>query len=220
MKKKDFFVMMVTFLATFVLNSPLGLGLGIALSLFIAIFDIVNGENNTPKVVTSNEDEVVEVIKIFSDHITFLTSDYIMRIINEILSRETKLASNGERQGIILDISNVNLIDITGARAIVEIAKEVRLIDLVFVVICNNPDVCKTLKMLGLENDASSYNINLDKYLKNSGLDINDNTRQTSSRKSGDSDIIQHSLQCKDSKIYIDDDSTVNEYETRSDEIC
>lgn len=220
LKKKDFFIMMVTFLATFVLNSPLGLGLGIAISLFIAIYDIVNGENNTPKVVTSNEDEGVEVIKIFSDHITFLTSDYIMRIINEILSRETKLASKGERQGIILDISNVNLIDITGARAIVEIAKEVRLIDLVFVVISSNPDVCKTLKMMRLENDASSYNINLDKYLNNSGLDINDITRQTSSRKSSDSDIIQHSLQCKDSKIYIDDDSTVYEYETRSDEIC
>ena len=198
LKKKDFNVMIVTCTATFLLNSPIGLLIGIVLSFLTATYDIVNSEGSKAKIITSDQDVGVEVVKVYSDHITFLTSESIKTIVHDIVqSREIE---SNSLKGIVLDISSVSMIDLTGARALLEITKEVRITGLLFVTMILHPSVCETLIGIGLECDGSTSELNLDKYLQNSRLDTVDLTRNNSSTTSC-SDTQYRS----DSKVYIDD---------------
>jgi len=206
LKKKDFVIMMVTCLATFLLNSPIGLLIGIVLSLLTTTYDIVNSEGSKAKIITSDQDADVEVVKVFSDHITFLTSERVKTIVHDIVqSREVE---SNNLKGIVLDISSVSMIDLTGARALLEITKEVRMAGLLFVTMISHPSVCETLIGIGLECDSSTSELNLDKWLQNTKLDTVDLTRNNSSTTSS-SDTQYRS----DSKVYIFDS---NLYEDKS----
>jgi hypothetical protein len=91
------------------------------------------------------------------------------------------------------------MIDLTGARALLEITKEVRMAGLLFVTMISHPSVCETLVGVGLECDGSTSELNLDKYLQNSRLDTVDLTRNNSTTSSSDTQYRS------DSKVYIDD---------------
>lgn len=117
--KIDFFIMFSTFLCTFALNSGLGLGIGIGLSIVCTIYETILS-NNAPQVSTVTSGRT-EVVKLKAYHMTFMTCESLKRVLSE------KIVTNSlQVKAVKIDLSKVTVMDLTGARALIEVAHEYR----------------------------------------------------------------------------------------------
>jgi SulP family sulfate permease len=185
--KKDFFVMLSSFIFVFVFNTEVGLAVGIGLSVFIYLFDTTFNPENAPILLKDNNEEtkngMIRHVYLRGDF-NFLTSGRILDLLTSLTLVEQRkpdvfdstwgdrmffkvssffdswlkphlIESVGNKmpKAIILDLTNVRVMDITALHDIEEQSKNARHKKVSFLVINASPIITKSLMKFGIKND-------------------------------------------------------------------
>jgi MFS superfamily sulfate permease-like transporter len=199
--RKDFFTMNVTFFIVLLFDTTIGLIVGLACALLVFLTDVVFSKHNRPILIDDSRNNGIYVIKLGSD-INFLTSDRIKIFISSLTIKEPENpnvndVSRGEYYhyvvsyyfdkilrprltigvdvlplAIVIDLSIVRVVDITGIETFKEIIHEARLKGILIVIINANSFLERILERCNIKNDCSTNLINLDEYLILSNLPI------------------------------------------------
>jgi len=197
--KRDFFVLLSTWIITLTFNTELGIAIGLALSIAVYCLDIVLLTNAKPEIVDNGGSEI-QVVKINSD-MTFLTANEVrdtistLTFVKEFNEESVSLLRISDKvyhhvsssfdsvlniktleyvsdlpRAIVIDLAAVRLIDITGFHAFKEIFQAGRAKGIKYV-LYNVRDVLKhPLEKFGLYNDDSSLEVNLELYQSQSAI--------------------------------------------------
>eukprot|EP00596_Hydrurales_sp_CCMP1899_P005440 CAMPEP_0119042440 /NCGR_PEP_ID=MMETSP1177-20130426/15189_1 /TAXON_ID=2985 /ORGANISM="Ochromonas sp, Strain CCMP1899" /LENGTH=437 /DNA_ID=CAMNT_0007009239 /DNA_START=1125 /DNA_END=2438 /DNA_ORIENTATION=+ len=173
--KNDFFTMLVTFTITFVFDTGLGLAAGVGCSIFMLLKDIVFAPDSRPffeiiPSVASVEDmeaEVdeeanyadclsgkgmadltVQIVRLNND-LVFLTAPMIKdTLVDEIINKR-----GNKFKALIIDFTDVKLVDISGMMALSECASHTRAKKLRFVLVNVRSRIHDKLVKFGIDSD-------------------------------------------------------------------
>jgi MFS superfamily sulfate permease-like transporter len=196
--KKDFLIMLITFAITFIFDTSIGLAVGIGFSLIVYLIETTFSGITAPLLVASSKDNHgIDVVKLEGD-LTFLsaarvkdflsvltvkepsapdvtlgTSEYIHRTIGQAFDRALRPhLMDGVKElpkALVVDMAMVRLIDLTGIQALVEVIEDCRKKGILVVITYAHDDIQRALAKMGVENDSSTEEVNLDEYLAHKG---------------------------------------------------
>ena len=200
--KKDFFIMISTALIVFVFDTSIGLAIGLGLSFVIYLIEVFLSPHNAPKLVYSAEaNDGIAVVKIESD-LGFIHAAAIKDFITKIYRQEEKppsessdrsialrykISSTFDRylinksklthvdvlpKAIIIDMSMVKIIDLTGTQTLSEIVNEAKIAKIAIVLInIERSNVKEALVKSGIRNYNNQIgSIAISEYLQQSPL--------------------------------------------------
>lgn len=179
--KNDFCTMLITFIVTFVFDTSLGLAAGIGVSVFMLLKDLVFSPDSKPfyEIVANmgtlddgdlekngvgdgdglngngndefglSKDLTVQIVRLNND-LVFLTAPAIKdALVDEILNKR-----GNKFEALILDFSDVKIVDISGMIALKETMTHTRSKKIQFVLIHVRHNVHKKLEKFGVTSDS------------------------------------------------------------------
>jgi sulfate permease, SulP family len=171
--KNDFFTMLVTFAITLVYDTSLGLAAGVGVSIVMLLKDIIFAPDSKPffEIVPSSGDTTddmdgiekgfdsealnsgvadltVQIVRLNND-LVFLTAPMIKdTLVDEILNKR-----GNKFEALIIDFTDVKLIDISGMMALRECASHTRAKKLRFVLVNVRSKIHQKLAKFGVTTD-------------------------------------------------------------------
>lgn len=193
--KKDFLVMIITFIFVFVYETGEGLAIGIGSSLAVYLFEIIYSPMRAPRLVSAqNDNNGIDVIKIDTE-LTFITVDRLKDFVGGLTKKASvpppetaiyqdklfyKITNTLDRtitlhykpglpqlpKAIVLDLSGVPFADLTAIQGLHELRMELQIKGVGFVTMNANEHISRQLKKFGVVNSKSTPDVNLDHYLQ------------------------------------------------------
>lgn len=170
--KNDFFTMLITFIITLVFDTSLGLAAGVGVSIVMLLKDIIFAPDSKPffEIMPSNEDSddvdaiekgsdaealnpgvadlTVQIVRLNND-LVFLTAPMIKdTLVDEILNKR-----GNKFEALIIDFTDVKLVDISGMMALRECASHTRAKKLRFVLVNVRSKIHQKLAKFGVITD-------------------------------------------------------------------
>ena len=193
--KRDFAVMLITFIFVFVFDTGIGLAIGMGASAVNYLFDLAFSPSRAPRIITLQKgNDGIDVVRVDSE-LTFFTISRLTEFVSEITRQEIQapvdeagfqdklfyritstLDKNwtlGYKAGVsvlpkavVLDLTSCTFIDLTAIQGILEITSELKGKNVLFVYFNASVEVDTKLRKFGVINSQSTADCNLDQYLQ------------------------------------------------------
>jgi len=199
--KKDFITMLATWIMVLTFNTEIGLAVGIGSSILMFLADVAFHKENEPLLIQkASENGGIDVVRLEGD-LNFVTVGRFKQFISTLVNVEakpihkesdihqrlfSKVSQSLDRvlapkkiltvpslpKAVVIDLSKVKVIDLSGLVGLDEVLRELRNRKVLVVVTNTTEYINDMLIKFKIKNDQSQGDIDLDLYLTGSHLSV------------------------------------------------
>jgi MFS superfamily sulfate permease-like transporter len=193
--------MSVTFSITFIFDTSVGLAVGIGCSMIVYLIETTFSSITAPFLLSAAKDnDGIDVVKLEGD-LTFLSAARVKDFVTGLTVMAPKVAELSEGRSeylfqkitgafdaalkphlldgvgelpkaLIIDMSLVRLIDLTGTQALAEVTEDARNKGILVAITNAHERIQIALAKMGVQNDGSTSEVNIDRYINHKGASL------------------------------------------------